>query len=125
MNRKRKFAIGLLTLTALMGLAAAIQMLTRQEDAPPAAVPVIIIIICAIGSLIAAVGLSRSEPWAILLGIGSRTVEALTAAPGIFAAPNGPARASAALSLGLSAAAILVLLALRKDAPAGRETYAG
>lgn len=124
MTRKRKLAIGLLTFTALVGLAAALQMLTRQENAPPAAVPVTIII-CALGSLIAAVGLSRSESWAILLGIGSRTVEALTAAPGIFAAPNGPARASAALSLGFSAAAILVLLALRKDAPAGRETYAG
>ena len=124
MTRKRKLSIGLLTLAALAGLAAAIRLLTRQEDAPPAAVPVTIIL-CAIGSLIAAVGLSRSEPWAILLGIGSRAVEALMAAPGIFAAPNGPARASAALSLGLSAAAILVLVALRKDAPAGRETYAG
>ena len=124
MNGKRKLAIGLLTLTALGGLAVAMQMLTRQEDAPPAAVPVTIII-CAICSLIAAVGLSRSAPWAILLGIGSRAVEALVAAPGIFAAPNGPARASAALALGLSATAILVLLALRKDAPAGRETYAG
>ena len=115
MNDKRMLAVALLGVVSFGGLVVAALMLTGPEkDAPPAPVP-ILIIICAVASLVAAVGLIRREPWAILVGITSRAVDALGAIPGIFSAPSPGKQAAAAVSAILSLATIIALLALRKD----------
>ena len=113
MGSKRRLSMVLLIVVSLGALVVAVLMFTG-DDRPPPPVP-IVLIVCAIASLVAAYGLSNRATWAIPLGIGSRAVDGLLAIPGVIAGSGAGQKLPAVADVVLSLVAILVLVSLRKE----------
>ncbi len=116
MSRTRTFTIVLLVLLAIGDFAVVPKLLTTHHHRPPVVLP-LIVAACAVASLLAAYGLRVHASWGPSLGVGSRAVDVLAAAPVFFVGAGVGAMTGATISIALSLLTILLLASVRHEQP--------
>lgn len=113
-SRNRTLAVVFLVLSAIDGFIAAPVLLSTHDHRPPTFIPVLVVI-CALASLAAALGLRQRASWAIPLGIGSRAVDAIGAIPAFFVGVGAGPQIGAAVAIAISVITIVLLVAVRRE----------
>lgn len=114
MSRARTLAIAFLVLSIINALVAAPVLLSTHDHRPPTLIPVLIII-CALASLAAILGLRQRASWAVPLGIGSRAIDVLGAIPAFFVGVGSGPLAGAAVSILISLVTIAFLVSVNRE----------
>ena len=110
MDRNRKLAIAALVLAAINDLAA-VPVISRS--APRAVVTGVVL--CALCTIVAGIGLARFAPWARPVGIASRAIDLLATFPVLFAGLGGTPVAAATTSVIVSVAAVALVARLERN----------
>jgi hypothetical protein len=118
MTRTRNFTIAaaLQVLLSIYTIVAAIPLLAtgqvavdQSQDSPPFFIIVLAFSVALLG-LVSAYGVWKVQKWGVILTIVLRTIDALSAAPGVIFAPTQELFLSAIIGISLSILVIALLL---------------